>query len=65
MAYNSGLLWLLYGLLLGIVACCFGLLGVPGTLGHSPEACCCGLLGRTGGQTTSRSVSGAVQPWHP
>ena len=28
-AYNSGLLWLLYGLLLGLVACCFGLLGVP------------------------------------
>ena len=37
-AYNNGLLWLLYGLLWllygllwGIVACYFGLLGVPGT----------------------------------
>ena len=31
MAYNYGLLRLLYGLLYGIVACCFGLLGVPGS----------------------------------
>ena len=30
-AYNSGLLWLLSGLLWGIVASYFGLLGVPGT----------------------------------
>ena len=30
MAYNDGLLWLIYGLVYGIVACCFGLLGVPG-----------------------------------
>ena len=30
MAYNYGLLWLVYGLLYGIVACYFGLLGVPG-----------------------------------
>ena len=29
-AYSSGLLWLIYGLLYGIVACHFGLLGVPG-----------------------------------
>ena len=32
MAHNYGLLWLIYGLLYGIVACHFGLLGVPGTL---------------------------------
>ena len=30
MAYNYGLLWLIYGLLYGIVACYFRLLGVPG-----------------------------------
>ena len=30
-AYNDGLLWLIDGLLYGIVACCFGLLGFPGT----------------------------------
>ena len=29
-AYYYGLLWLIYGLLWGIVACYFGLLGVPG-----------------------------------
>ena len=29
-AYNYGLLWLIYGLLYGIVACYFRLLGVPG-----------------------------------
>ena len=29
-AYCDGLLWLLYGLLWSIVACYFGLLGVPG-----------------------------------
>ena len=29
-ACNFGLLWLIYGLLWGIVACCFGLLGFPG-----------------------------------
>ena len=29
-AYNCGLLWLTYGLLYDIVACDFGLLGVPG-----------------------------------
>ena len=29
-AFNYGLLWLLYGLLGGIVACWFWLLGVPG-----------------------------------
>ena len=31
-AYNSGLLWLIYGLLYGIVACCFRLLGFSGTI---------------------------------
>ena len=31
MAYNYGLLRLTYGLLYGIVACSFGLRGVPGT----------------------------------
>ena len=31
-AYNYGLLWLLYGLLWGIVAYYFGLLGFPGRL---------------------------------
>ena len=30
MAYNFGLLWLIYGLLWGTVAHYFGLLGVPG-----------------------------------
>ena len=30
MADKYGLLWLIYGLLYGIVACCFRLLGVPG-----------------------------------
>ena len=30
MAYKYGLLWLIYGLLYGIVACYFRLLGVPG-----------------------------------
>ena len=30
-ACNYGLLWLIYGLLWGLVACCFRLLGVPGT----------------------------------
>ena len=29
MAYNCGLIWLIYGLLWGIVAFNFGLLGVP------------------------------------
>ena len=29
-AWNFGLLWIYYGLLYGIVACSFGLLGVPG-----------------------------------
>ena len=29
-AHNYGLLWLYYGLVRGIVACHFGLLGVPG-----------------------------------
>ena len=29
-AYNSGLLWLIYGLLWGVLACCFRLLGFPG-----------------------------------
>ena len=28
-AYNYGLLWLIYGLLWGVVACCFRLLGFP------------------------------------
>ena len=28
--YSSGLVWLIYGLLWGIVAHCFGLVGVPG-----------------------------------
>ena len=32
MAHNYGLLWLIYGLLYGIVACYFGLLGVPGSV---------------------------------
>ena len=32
MASNFGLLWLIYGLLWGIVACYFRLLGVPGSL---------------------------------
>ena len=30
-AYHNGLLSINYGLVWGIVACCFGLLGVPGT----------------------------------
>ena len=32
MAYDCGLLWLICGLLYGIVACYFRLLGVPGRL---------------------------------
>ena len=34
MAYNYGLLWIHYGLLWRIVACYFGLLGVPGRRGY-------------------------------
>ena len=41
-AYNSELLWFIYGLLWGIVACCFGLLGVPG------KTCCARLCLTTG-----------------
>ena len=38
MASNYGLLWLLYGLRWGIVACCFGPLGFSGRHEHPPRA---------------------------
>ena len=43
-AYNYGLLWLLYGLLWGIVAYYYGLLGVPGTLCFGIKAILLGTL---------------------
>ena len=42
-AYNYGLLWLIYGLLWSIVACYFGLLGVPGRLFGGIRSYCFGF----------------------